>query len=517
MRYRSLEGEGTHGVALGGDLTFGDVRLRAERIEYDNETLRIAATGGALLTRGDERVSGESLLFDPENGVAVVENGVAVSPPYYVSGERVERTPTGILARNGLVTACPEGKGEFKITARQIELVNDRYLVLRRPTFHLFGARLLSLPRFRYVIRRGRGREREEYALSIPIRIRSSQIAGLVVGASLPFYLGAGYEGTVGADFPSKRPLQYIVTLRRDLLGNPDEERPRGLAADPTRRDEDLRAVSPLRAFLKARPLPPPPDPVLDYEDILPTQDPVSFPTRTPTRDLQGLLSLWGNQEVSNKRRADLLLSRVPEARLVAQFPLSGTVPGENAAARAYLRRPRLLLIGDLALGDYDERELSGDKRNTHRSRVAATVGAGTLPLLVGSRLLVRPQISLTQQAYSRGESYRVVEANLSASYVLGTRTGLGASYIRRFTSGSTPFTFDLVETKDEAQFRAQSVFFGGKYTLGVLGRYDLDQAQFFDFEFALAVRLRCIEPRLSYRRLGQRINFTIVLPGLTL
>ncbi len=86
----------------------------------------------------------------------------------------------------------------------------------------------------------------------------------------------------------------------------------------------------------------------------------------------------------------------------------------------------------------------------------------------------------------------------------------------------ATALTLGLVQPKlkehkllDKVQ--RNQIEAGGKYTVGVLGRYDLDQAQFFDFEFALAVRLRCIEPRLSYRRLGERINVAIVLPGLTL
>lgn len=510
-----LEWSGNQAILTRGRLMFGDVRLQADRIEYDSVTQRIAAAGSVVLTRGDETMRGDSFVFDPENAEYVAEGAVAVSPPFYVSGARIERTTTGLLARDALVTACPEGRGEFRITARQIELVNDRYLVLRRPSFSLFGMRLLTLPRFRYVVRRGRRREREEYALSIPIRIRSSRIAGMVVGASYPFYLGKGYEASVGLDLPSKRPLQYALTLRRDLLRDQPEERPRGLFSDPTRRDApDQQDVSPLRAFLRARPLPPPPDPVLDFEDIVRTENPVSFPTRTPARELRGQINLWGNNEIGNKRRANLLLSRLPEIRVTGRLPLAGLVPNENEQARAYLRRPRLLLTGDLALGQYEERELEGTRRATSRSRLAATAGIGTLPLLLGSRFLVRPQLLLTHQSYNRGAPYQVAELNVAGNYVLGARSAIGAAYIRRFTSGTTPFTFDLVETKHEVQVRAQAAL-SGKYTLGALGRYDADQQQFFDFELALAIRLRCIEPRITYRRLGQQIGLNIILPGL--
>nr|CAA9261772.1 hypothetical protein AVDCRST_MAG63-2458 [uncultured Armatimonadetes bacterium] len=507
--------EGRRVLATGGvTLTWGDVRLQADRLEYDPETQRFVAAGGMTWTRGDEVLRGDSFVFDPANGVAVAENAVAISPPFYVSGRRIERTPTGLLARDAMITPCPEGKGEVRLTGREVEIVDDRYLILRRPTLSLFGVRLLSLPRYRQVLTRGRRREREEYALSIPVRVRSSEIAGLVVGASYPFTLAKNLVGDASVDLPSKRPTQYVLSVRRDFLGDVREPVGRGDFVDPTRRDRDNPADSPLRRFLRARPVPPPPDPVLDFEDIVPTENPLSFPARIPARDLRGTLTVAGNREISGKRTGDLLLSRLPEARLFGALPLTAPPPEENAAARTYLRRPRLLLTGDVSIGSYQERELTGDNRSVSRARAAATLGVGTLPLLVGSRVLVRPQMLFTYQTYNRGESYKVAEANLAAGYVLGPRTALGVAYIRRFTSGTTPFTFDVVDTQDEAQARAQVSF--GRYTLGTLLRYDVTQRQFFDFEVALGIRMRCIEPRLSYRRLGQQIGLSFTIPGLT-
>lgn len=514
LKHQGLELEGSRGVATDGDLRFGDVRLRAERITFDNATLRIEAAGNFVWTRGDERASGNSFLFDPENGIGVAQNAVAVSPPFYVSGARIEQTPAGIRAYDALVTPCPEGRGELRITARQVDLVNDRYLILRRPTFFLFGLRLLSLPRYRYIVTRGRGQEREEYALSIPIRIRTSKIAGLVVGAGSGFYLGSGYEGNVSVDLPSKRPTQYALTVTQDFGTRARDERGRGQLVDPTRR-VSTQPESPLRAFLRARPLPPPPDPVLDFEDVLPLENPLTDPTRTPTRDVLARLSAVGNREIGDKRQNELLLSSVPELRVTGRLPLTTPVPPDNAAARRYLRRPRPLLTGEITLGRYEERELEVRQRSTEQERAGVAVTAGTLPLLVGNRFLLRPQAGLTYWAYSGGSSYRVAELNLAGAYVLGPRTALGAALIRRFTSGATPFTFDVVDTQNEAQGRIQVASRGGKYTLGLLGRYDVDQRQFFDFQIALAIRLRCIEPRLSYRRLNQQIGLTLTIPGL--
>lgn len=496
-----------------GAVTMGDVRLQADRIEFNRETLRIVAGGNVVLTRGDESLRGESFIFDPENAEYRAETAVVVSPPFYVAGKRIQRTATGIVAQDAVFTACPEGKGEFRLTAREIEIVDDRYLVARRPTFYLFGARILSLPRIRYVLRRGKEREREEYALSVPITIRSSRISGLVVGVTVPFSLGQGYDGGAGIEVPSKGAPKLLARVEKDLIREP-EARARGLFADPTRRDEEIEEESDLRRFLRARPLPPPPDPVLDFEDILPTQNPLSFPTRTPSRLLRASVNVLTNQEIGEKRTSPLLLTRAPELRLEGRLPLAPVVPADNAAARRYLRRPRPLLTTDITIGHYRERELEASRRETSRSRAAATVGIGTLPLLIGSRLLFRPSFLVTYQAYSKGASYAFTEINLATDYVFAARTALGFVYIKRFTNGETPFTFDRIDTQSEAQARLQWGM--GKYTLAGLARYDLKQQQLFDFELSLGIRLRCIEPRLTYRRLGQQIGLTLTLPGLT-
>jgi hypothetical protein len=121
--------------------------------------------------------------------------------------------------------------------------------------------------------------------------------------------------------------------------------------------------------------------------------------------------------------------------------------------------------------------------------------------------VLLRPQLQITTLSYEGGGSYRNAEVSVAAAYLLGGRSAVGVNYTRRFTSGSTPFAFDVVDTENEARLRAQAS--RGRYTAALLGRYDVDQGRFFDFEVALALRLRCIEPRLSYRRLGRQVGFT--------
>lgn len=511
-------GSGSVKVSEGALLTFGDVRLQADTITGEAETLRLEAEGGFTLTRGDESMSGSLLLVEPEqDNYFLLRDAVLISPPLYVSGGIIERTPTGLAAQNGMLTACPEGKGEWGLSFDKMNVENDRYLVLRGASLRLYGKRILTLKRYRALLRRGRDRERDEYQVSIPVSIRNSPIGGTVITTRYGFYLGAGYEGSLGLDFPSRGPRQYQINLRRSLIGKQREARVRGGFLDPTMRTDFQEGESPLRQFLRARPLPPPEDPVLDFEDILPAENPISQPTRTAVRDLRAAFQYAGNREVDDRRQGFLLQSRLPEVRLTGRLPLAGEVPQtSNEAARAYLRSPRLVVSGDILAGNYAERQLQQDGSRVSQSRLSTNAIIETLPLLLGSRILVRPQISYTHNTYSGHAPYRILETSIAGGLVLSTRTALSGQYIHRATQGTTPFTFDRIDARSEGLLRGQ-IAFGprNKYTIAALGRYDFDQSQFFDFQLGIGIRGRCLEPRLSYRKLGGQFNVTVALPGL--
>jgi hypothetical protein len=357
--------------------------------------------------------------------------------------------------------------------------------------------------------------------------------------------LGQNIEGEALVELPARHGVQYALTLERDLLRDLDlgvntpspasaGRPPRPFAPNPAGPNE-----SALRAFLRARPNPPRDD-VLDWEDITPEDDRLSFPLRGASRFLHARLVASANRDVTNRRFGSLLLSQLPALELSGRIPLAGNAATAarttNAAGRSALRAARPVFAATVSGGYFRERIISlGDEsplaaaretpdapfvpgRTASRLRLSGLVEVGLLPLLLGDRLLVRPGARLIQHHYggSGRSSYSVAEADFAATYVLGPRTGIGGRYIARSESGATPFLFDQIESRSEAQVRAQAGFAGGRYTLGSLFRYDLDKSDLFDYEIALAVRTRCLEPRVFYRKLGGTLGFTIALPGIT-
>jgi hypothetical protein len=508
---------------------WGDLRLTAARLEYDADAARIVATGNVVLVRGDETIRGETVAIDLAAGAFGADRAVVVSPPFYVRGGRVERTAGRLTATDALLTTCPSGRGEFSITAARVEVdQNDADLLLKDASLRLFGLRLVTVRSWRIPLPSG-DNDRDRFG-PLPINVRASRISGFALGFTPTFQIAERTELQTRLDLPTRRAVQYGATLSRDLIAVPGPRLPPRASSPAAVFAEEFAgpapaagapAESPLRRLLRARRLPTP-DPVLDYESVLTRTgvgpDALLRPARVAGPGLTGQFTVTGNQEIGGKRQGLLQLSRAPEVALIGQLPLGyGRLPvtSDDAAFRAWLRTPRPVLEANLSYGSYRERRLQQNRATIRDERTSATVGLSTLPLLIGDRLLVRPLVRVTQNWYGRGgDPYRFAEADLSAQYTLGQRTAVGAAYVNRGIAGSTPFTFDQIDTQTEAQFWGQSRY--GRFTFAGLGRYDLKQGKLFDYELSVAVRGCSIEPRLSYRRLGGQFGINLALPGLT-
>ena len=517
---------------------WGDVLLRADRFLYDPGTfLSAEASGEVTLTRGDEVLTGDRFLLDGPQGIFTVEHGSLFSPPLFVRGETITHSATEIYARDARVgIGAPDGKGELQFRVGEVfvtpevrnnnakpapEAIGQRVL-LKDASLYLLGTRLLTVRRVSFVVRDSTGerRSRVETFSAPPITLRSSRISGFVFGAALPFVVGRGTTVNVSLDSSTKQGIQYAVSVQRSLLGpQPNSANRRGLgAASPGGVDPTVAEESPLRKLLKARPKPPSPDPVLDFDEVLATRSPFAAPTRTAERDVHLILSASGNREFGIRRQGALLLSRQPEALLVARLPLSGPVPVmDNNEARAALRRPRFIVSGEASAGRYDEVRLDNGKQHIRETRFGGLIGVGTAPILVGNQVLVQATAAYRSFSYGDNRHYGYTESSLASTYIFSYRTSVGASYIVRDVGGATPFYWDQIDTQNEGQVRGQVAFgHGSRLTLATLARYDVSQHQFFDYEFALAVRGQNIEPRLTYRRLNRQFGINFALPGLS-
>jgi hypothetical protein len=510
-----------------GTLTYGDLQIKADTITLlkNGDIVEvIEAAGHISITRGDESLRGERFTFWGTEGAADSERVVIISPPFYLSADRFIRGKNGTVIQNARIVPSPDGKGELSISAREIQVLSDsKRAILRDMTIRLFGTRLLTVRHARIPLGdRDRETDRDKGGLSLPLTFRVSGISGTTVGLRLPLVVDNRTSGEYGVEFPQRNSPQYYARLRRDLIKSDSIGRERSesalFALPGGMGNQTYEGLSPIRQLAMARPLPPTPDPILDYDSILLSSDPVERPVRALNRNLYVEVNTSTNRDISNKRQGPLLLSRIPEVQVSGSLPLVGKVPhgASNATLRRFLQSPHLQLTGSGIIGRYSERRLQNDQQTISSNRVGMSLGIGTLPLLIGDHLLLRPQMNANYFHYNtRGAStYRIIESSVTLDYIFYDRTMIGGSYIRRDQNGVTPFTFDQVDTRDEGQVRAQIALPGGKFTLASQIRYDIKQSRIFDREIAIAWRGKTIEPRLSYRTQNSQFGFGLALPG---
>jgi hypothetical protein len=504
-----------------------DLRLEADRLEmYTQEVevqpgkkerhLFIEAVGDIVMKRGDEELRGTSFILESDVGNFDAKGATVISPPFYIRAERVSRTPEELRAEHAHVTPSANGRGEFGMRVGDLRLIDGRKIVVRDATLYLWGTRLITLRHLAFTIRT-RDTDPNEARRVAPVSLRISQISGVAFGTGVNFTPVHNLDGTFILEQTTKQGTQYQASLRAGLFNFPPGPPSRRLAATPGGINPALVNASPIRQLATARPLPPAPNPVLDFETILVTPNTLSRPTRAADRDVHLELNMFGNREVGGRRQGPLLVSRTPEAVLTARIPLSRALnPDDNVSALRALRSPRPYLMTDFRMGSYQEIRLNNNRTKVDQSRVGFSLGIGTMPILIGDRFLVSGQILRQGNTYEDDNHYGFTEATLAGTYILGWRTTIGGAVITRDSDGRTPFFWDQVDTQSEAHLYGQTALLNGKYTLAALGRYDIRQHKFFDTEIAVAVRGKNIEPRFSYRTLNSQFGFGLALPGIT-
>ena len=532
-------GEGTLGTperaVFKGDvrLVWGDVRLRADEMSYDSVQGIITGTGNIVLVRGDETIRGESIVFYLATATFTVKKGVAVSPPYFVSGERIERTTSLLRISNGVVTPDPKGKGELRLQAREILVATGQYTDFSDLRVYVYGQRVLTLPHYR--IRQQNGVRRSEFP-NIPLRVKYTRLSGLSFGLENAWTLSKNANADAVVFFPSKNGPQYSLTATYDLLGTANEPPPflrrrlRDSIFDAMsggkKQSQQVPTISPLRHFLTIQPTAGY-DPILDFKTILEAPEALARPLEESPRFALASATFSDREENGLKRQGNLFLSRQPEARVQASFPLRtaaadrGIVFETNSAARHYLSMPRFAIKADLTAGSYTERRISlADELQeqtpfeTVSDRIGGEVGVNLLPLLLGKSVLFQSHLTYRYFRYDGSNTYRVPEIGASAAYVAGSGILLGAALYQRSPSGQTPFLFDRIDTQSEAQALMQTPI-SKRITVAGLVRYDLGQARLFDWGYTIGIRGRGLEPRFSYRKLGGQLSFGVHFVGL--
>ena len=263
--------------------------LEADRLIYDRDADTVTATGAVRIAYGDYRIVARKVTYDQRTGRLLAEGAVEIVEPDgnriygdlidvtddfadgFVNALRVETVANTRFAaesavrgdagqrtvfNNGVYTACntcpgdPEKPVAWRVRARTVIWnQEEREITFQRPSFELFGQPLVELPGFTipdHTVKRKTG-------FLFP---RASYSDELGAGLTIPYYLALNphYDATLEATILTRQGLLGEAQFRRRFRSGDLEVRVAGIAQlDPdafdagTEDDTTLRAMAGIR------------------------------------------------------------------------------------------------------------------------------------------------------------------------------------------------------------------------------------------------------------------------------
>ncbi|MBI2843795.1 MAG: hypothetical protein HYX78_10380 [Armatimonadetes bacterium] len=379
---------------------------------------------------------------------------------------------TGLLT-NATFTTCALDDPDYRITAREIRLTEEQRLKLTRVRIYLWNLRIVSLPKLSINVGPGAGRE------TLLPRPGFNSRDGFFLSARYPISDTDRTEASLVLRPTTKRGIQGGVVGGYAFRGSTRQISPYVQDFD----SELRRGQSVLR-------------PVIDEELCL-------FPEDQPQ---PAILAAFG-AVLARERAFDvddtgLLVTRFPEIGVRYVSPQVCIVrEGE---------RPRLGAQAQLraSWGRFKETPDGGYLNRLDTRGTAST----TLATFRGSTALRATGLARYSN-YENGESFRALGAALDVSRIYPGGSFASLRLITHATSGTTPFEFDDIDIERELEGAGRYV--RGRFTYGLLLRYDLDERSLRDWEVSVAKRLDCLEPSISFRHRFSQISFGIRVLGL--
>ncbi len=206
------------------DIHFGDMRLRADHVEYNGKTFEAVATGHVQLDYNNEHLDADEAHYNVSTGHGLFHNvrgsvkiqrrpnpAILISDnPLYFQARDVERFPGDVyLIHRAWITICDPSRPKWQFYAPNARIRLDKTVALVNANFRLFRVPLIWFP---YATAPA-GRKVRQTGFLIP-DIGQSSRKGLILGDA--FYLAPKpwMDATIGLQFMSRRGLLERGELR---------------------------------------------------------------------------------------------------------------------------------------------------------------------------------------------------------------------------------------------------------------------------------------------------------------
>src|SRR5690348_10892308 len=216
------------------DIRYGDTRLRAEHVEYNDKTNEAVATGHVQLDYNGEHLEATEAHYNVSTGHGLFQNvhgtfKIARQPndqvlltanPLYFEAHRVERFAGDLyFVQKAWITICDPEHPKWQFYAPEARIRVDKTVALVNANFRLFRVPLLWLP---YATAPAGSKVRQSGFL-IP-DIGQSSRKGFILGDAFYFAPLSWLDTTFGGQFMSRRGFLERGTFRAKPFENTSVE-----------------------------------------------------------------------------------------------------------------------------------------------------------------------------------------------------------------------------------------------------------------------------------------------------
>ena len=212
------------------NIRYGDTRLRADHVEYNDKTNEAVATGHVLLDYGSEHLEATEAHYNISTGHGLFYNVhgtfkierqpnpevLLTDNPLYFNARRVERFAGDLyLVHQAWITICEPSRPTWQFYALNARIHVDKTVALVNANFRLFRVPLLWLP---YATAPAGSKIRQSGFL-IP-DIGQSSRKGFILGDAFYFAPLQWMDATLGAQYMSRRGVLERGSLRAKPFEN---------------------------------------------------------------------------------------------------------------------------------------------------------------------------------------------------------------------------------------------------------------------------------------------------------
>lgn len=147
----TTEAEREEYVIFTGDvhLEYQDIKIRADKLTFNQKTKDVTAEGNVVIDQGPTRVTASRALYnlDSKTGTFFQATG-AMEPSMYFSGDQIEKVDEDTyVMTNGMFTSCDLDNPAWSLRVKKARITLDDYAHMQNVSFHTRFGPLLWLPR----------------------------------------------------------------------------------------------------------------------------------------------------------------------------------------------------------------------------------------------------------------------------------------------------------------------------------------------------------------------------------